>query len=149
MSLVHAAHDVMIWPYHINQPLLCLQIRATSTVTTVMALVGHVIIIVTSSRVGSSVRAARATCCTRTGDHAEVNESSQVVVTRCTVVFTNKITYSRTSVNNLKHYFADINECLSNNGGCAQVCVNTPGSYRCSCDPGFTLGMDGKLCYGT
>ena len=46
-------------------------------------------------------------------------------------------------------YFADINECLSNNGGCAQVCVNTPGSYRCSCDPGFTLGMDGKLCYGT
>ena len=104
MSLVHAAHDdVMIWPYHINQPLLCRQIRATSTVTTAMALVGHVITTVTSSRVGSSVRAARATCCTRTGDHAEVNESSHVVVTRCAVVFTSKITYLMTSINILTH----------------------------------------------
>ena len=34
---------------------------------------------------------------------------------------------------------ADINECLTNNGGCTQVCTNNPGSYVCSCATGFTL----------
>jgi Coagulation Factor Xa inhibitory site len=34
---------------------------------------------------------------------------------------------------------SDINECLTNNGGCSQVCTNNPGSYVCSCTAGFTL----------
>ena len=42
----------------------------------------------------------------------------------------------------------DINECSSNNGGCAQVCTNTPGSYTCGCNPGYELDGDGFSCNG-
>ena len=42
----------------------------------------------------------------------------------------------------------DTDECASNNGGCAQVCANTEGSYNCACDPGYQLVMDGTLCEG-
>jgi len=42
----------------------------------------------------------------------------------------------------------DINECLTNNGGCdAQAnCENTPGSFRCTCKPGFS--GNGFSCSG-
>ncbi|MBN3303491.1 GAS6 protein, partial [Amia calva] len=33
----------------------------------------------------------------------------------------------------------DVNECLWKKGGCDHVCVNTVGSYRCSCLPGYAL----------
>lgn len=33
----------------------------------------------------------------------------------------------------------DINECAKNNGGCDQKCVNSPGSYSCSCNTGYQL----------
>ena len=42
----------------------------------------------------------------------------------------------------------DIDECSSNNGGCAQVCTNTPGSYTCGCNPGYELNGDGFSCNG-
>ena len=42
----------------------------------------------------------------------------------------------------------DINECDTNNGGCAQICTNTPGSRVCSCRAGFTLASDGTNCEG-
>ncbi|KAG0712253.1 Fibrillin-3 [Chionoecetes opilio] len=29
---------------------------------------------------------------------------------------------------------------------CSDLCVPTPGSYRCMCRPGFTLSIDGKTC---
>ena len=32
---------------------------------------------------------------------------------------------------------SDIDECLVNNGGCSQLCVNEPGSYKCECQNGF------------
>jgi len=32
-----------------------------------------------------------------------------------------------------------VNECATNNGGCEQICVNTPKSYHCDCRPGFQL----------
>ena len=43
--------------------------------------------------------------------------------------------------------FSDIDECKVNNGNCAQVCVNTHGSFTCTCTPGYQLGTDGRTCY--
>jgi len=42
----------------------------------------------------------------------------------------------------------DINECLTNNGGCDSnaICANTPGSYSCACKSGY-LG-NGFNCTG-
>jgi len=45
---------------------------------------------------------------------------------------------------------ADNDECtngaaaISGRCGTASVCINTPGSYKCECRPGFV--GDGKLC---
>ena len=38
----------------------------------------------------------------------------------------------------------DDNECARNNGNCQQLCVNTPGSFRCECREGYTA--DGSKC---
>jgi len=43
---------------------------------------------------------------------------------------------------------ADINECLTLNGGCSQLCSNNDGSYRCSCNTGFQLSEDTRTCVG-
>ena len=43
---------------------------------------------------------------------------------------------------------ADINECATNNGGCAQLCNNTVASYECSCGTGYTLNSNGHHCDG-
>ena len=40
----------------------------------------------------------------------------------------------------------DVDECLTNNGGCAQRCHNLEGSFECSCDPGYALSADGRGC---
>lgn len=40
----------------------------------------------------------------------------------------------------------DIDECHSNNGGCQQNCINTAGSYKCSCHDGFVRNQDLKTC---
>ena len=42
----------------------------------------------------------------------------------------------------------DINECGSANGGCDQICINTPGSYECKCKDGYVLADDMKTCDG-
>ena len=42
----------------------------------------------------------------------------------------------------------DVNECLVSNGGCAQSCINVPGSYYCTCGSGYTLGSKGHTCEG-
>ncbi|XP_047650287.1 vitamin K-dependent protein S [Phacochoerus africanus] len=43
----------------------------------------------------------------------------------------------------------DINECkdpANINGGCSQICDNTPGSYHCSCKSGFIMLSNKKDC---
>lgn len=34
------------------------------------------------------------------------------------------------------------------NGRCEQRCVNTLGSYKCACDPGYELAADKRSCEG-
>ena len=48
----------------------------------------------------------------------------------------------------MQDFLLDIDECSSNNGGCAQVCTNNPGSYTCGCDSGYELDGDGFSCNG-
>lgn len=43
---------------------------------------------------------------------------------------------------------ADINECERLPQPCAHQCINTPGSYTCTCPPGRHLLGDGKSCAG-
>ncbi|XP_049287375.1 low-density lipoprotein receptor isoform X5 [Anopheles funestus] len=37
------------------------------------------------------------------------------------------------------------NECLQSNGGCSQLCVDTPAGFYCDCKPGFKLA-DNRTC---
>ena len=48
----------------------------------------------------------------------------------------------------LEQLVSDINECLTNNGGCNQTCHNSIGSYSCSCGIGFELHIDKHDCNG-
>lgn len=43
-------------------------------------------------------------------------------------------------------HLADINECTEGMHQCSHTCINTPGSYRCSCHSGYTLTSDGRGC---
>ena len=45
-------------------------------------------------------------------------------------------------------FCADVNECLDSNAGCEQDCINTVGSYFCSCKSGFNLNLDMHNCTG-
>jgi fibulin 1/2 len=40
----------------------------------------------------------------------------------------------------------DVDECATNNGGCADTCTNTTGSFVCSCGPGYVLDANGHNC---
>jgi len=45
-------------------------------------------------------------------------------------------------------HIVDINECLTDSGGCTQKCNNTVGSYHCSCWNGYELANDSHTCNG-
>ena len=40
----------------------------------------------------------------------------------------------------------DVNECLTNKGGCSHQCVNMAGTYRCECPSGYTLHSNKQDC---
>jgi len=44
-------------------------------------------------------------------------------------------------------FASDIDECARDRGGCGQACINTEGSFTCTCTPGYQLGNDGRQCY--
>lgn len=46
-------------------------------------------------------------------------------------------------------FLSDVNECAQNPLLCAFRCINTFGSYECSCPAGYTLRQDGRMCKGT
>ena len=41
--------------------------------------------------------------------------------------------------------FVDIDECIGVHG-CEHECINSPGSFTCSCKSGWALGDDGTSC---
>lgn len=46
-------------------------------------------------------------------------------------------------------YNTDDPECSDvDNGGCSDTCIDTPGSYYCTCHPGYYLTGNGKTCKG-
>jgi len=45
-------------------------------------------------------------------------------------------------------FYPDINECNTRSHFCEQRCINTDGSYHCSCKPGFILAPDRRYCKG-
>jgi fibulin 1/2 len=51
-----------------------------------------------------------------------------------------------TCANNTPSTCTDIDECLTSNGGCAQTCTNSVGSYTCGCNAGYALAQDGFSC---
>ncbi|OWK15238.1 TLL1, partial [Cervus elaphus hippelaphus] len=45
------------------------------------------------------------------------------------------------------NFFKEEDECAKpDRGGCEQHCLNTLGSYQCSCEPGYELGPDRRTC---
>ena len=42
----------------------------------------------------------------------------------------------------------DVDECQTSNGGCAEFCNNTGGSFECSCRTGYMLTADDASCEG-
>ena len=44
--------------------------------------------------------------------------------------------------------FIDVDECLTDNGGCTHQCNNDIGSYNCSCWDGYELSSDNHTCIG-
>ncbi|MGH0131801.1 UNVERIFIED_CONTAM: hypothetical protein FKN15_059903 [Acipenser sinensis] len=45
------------------------------------------------------------------------------------------------------NFFKEVDECSRpDNGGCEQRCVNTLGSYKCACDPGYELAPNKRSC---
>ncbi|XP_069751394.1 LOW QUALITY PROTEIN: cartilage matrix protein [Narcine bancroftii] len=45
-----------------------------------------------------------------------------------------------------KEAFCVANLCASGDHDCEQICVSSPGSYKCDCNEGFTLNPDGRTC---
>ena len=41
-----------------------------------------------------------------------------------------------------------MNECSDNNGGCEHTCINSEGSYSCSCNSGYSLDSNDRNCSG-
>ena len=46
------------------------------------------------------------------------------------------------------YIISDINECAEGIDNCAQLCIDTDGSYTCSCSLGYNLVEDGRECDG-
>lgn len=42
----------------------------------------------------------------------------------------------------------DSDECIVDNGGCHHICMNTIGSFHCSCKAGYIFDSDKIMCIG-
>ncbi|KAL3278791.1 hypothetical protein HHI36_016314 [Cryptolaemus montrouzieri] len=60
------------------------------------------------------------------------------------IVFSSDTSIQKTGFSAI--YFTDKDECSSNNGGCQHDCINSLGSYICTCHSGFILDENGRDC---
>lgn len=44
------------------------------------------------------------------------------------------------------YFSSDVDECIINNGGCEDTCVNTAGGFQCKCRDGYVVDTDNKTC---
>ena len=62
---------------------------------------------------------------------------------------TNLLLLCQSSRNVLLFKFSDIDECTTDAEICSEVCVNTNGSFYCSChESGYKIAADGVNCTG-
>ena len=85
------------------------------------------------------------TTCQTTGSVAVFLGTGYVLMEQLVQVYTFR--YVKCVLTNNIH--TDVNECLTNNGGCAHTCTNDIGSYTCSCRTGYVLDNDNHHCIGT
>lgn len=45
-------------------------------------------------------------------------------------------------------FHSDVDECAQGLAGCSYNCINTPGSFYCTCMSGFELLSDNRTCEG-
>lgn len=64
----------------------------------------------------------------------------------CQSKFTHQYKHSYNGGN--VYFRIDINECIEDIDDCAQICIDTLGSYTCSCGPGYRLASDDHQCDG-
>ena len=48
----------------------------------------------------------------------------------------------------MNNFPIDTSECDISNGGCEDGCVDTDGSFHCTCGTGFQLSENGYKCQG-
>lgn len=66
----------------------------------------------------------------------------------CQVVYTQTVQVKIVHIS-LYIQHIDIDECSIDNGGCEHSCINTNGSYYCSCNYGYTIDTsDHHHCNG-
>lgn len=59
-----------------------------------------------------------------------------------------KIKYMYIGLKRVFFSILDQNECDTANGGCSQNCMNTEGSFYCTCNSGYKLNADKRQCDG-
>lgn len=69
-------------------------------------------------------------------------------ITKLTLVNSSRRPHFRSFLIVTTLYLSDADECKINNGGCQHFCTDTPGSYTCSCKPGYKLMSNGRSCQG-
>ena len=72
-------------------------------------------------------------------NYKKMEQIVQVCNDRCTYTYFNNPVYILQS---------DINECTQGIAGCDHHCINTPGSFYCTCLNGFELFSDNRSCAG-
>eukprot|EP00457_Paulinella_chromatophora_P001001 gb/GEZN01001003.1/.p1 GENE.gb/GEZN01001003.1/~~gb/GEZN01001003.1/.p1 ORF type:complete len:954 (-),score=80.00 gb/GEZN01001003.1/:491-3352(-) len=87
--------------------------------------------------------------CPANSERLELKDFNDPTITRaackCVSGYSGSITWDSTS-GQWAGSCIDTDECREENGDCEHICVNTPGSYYCTCNAGYHLSKDGRNC---